>query len=283
MNRQFINKKGFRLSYGILLSLLVLVPFKDVKAISAAQYIKDLAETDTVNMVADDPGHNVRYIGSNPNNYVEFNNEEWRIIGVIDGKVKLLRSGYIESSNSVAYSWDTSPSSVNNGSGINYWAQADLMTELNTDYLNSDLSEDVYWYNSSFNSKSRYFDHTKVIKADAKNLIADATWYLGSGNYDGTTLYDIDNLTATIIYNNERKGTPAVLDPGTNQSNDGIIDRDPTWTGKVALPYASDFLYSSSGNSTTNRSQCLNTTSWNADCYNNSWMKDSYDIWTNNN
>ena len=31
---------------------------------------------------------NIRYYGKNPNNYVSFNNETWRIIGVVDGKWK---------------------------------------------------------------------------------------------------------------------------------------------------------------------------------------------------
>ena len=33
----------------------------------------------------------IRYYGANPNNYVSFNNELWRIIGVIDGKMKIVK------------------------------------------------------------------------------------------------------------------------------------------------------------------------------------------------
>ena len=36
-----------------------------------------------------------RYIGSNPNNYVKFNDELWRIIGVFDGKLKMVREDVI--------------------------------------------------------------------------------------------------------------------------------------------------------------------------------------------
>ena len=35
---------------------------------------------------------NIRYYGSDPNNYVSFNNELWRIIGVFGDNVKLVRS-----------------------------------------------------------------------------------------------------------------------------------------------------------------------------------------------
>lgn len=271
-----MKKKSLLLFIGVFL----FTPFINVNAKTAAQYIIDLSKTDTVNIATDDPDHNPRYIGSNPDNYVEFNGETWRIIGVIDGKVKLIRSGYLESGNP-AFSWDTSARAVNSGSGVNYWSQADIMTELNTDYLNSDLANDVYWYSGSGNAKNAVFDHTKVIKADAKEMIADAVWHLGSPNYDGTTLYtDASQISAETLYTNERLGTPAVLDPGTSSSNDGYIDRDKTWTGKVALIYPSDFLYSTSGNAATSREICLASGGWNTNCANTSWLKDSRLIWT---
>ena len=261
-------------------ALFTLVSTINVEAISAAKYITDLSKTDTVNFATDDPGNNPRYIGANPNNYVEFNGEAWRIIGVIDGKVKIIRTDTLDTGYT-AIAWDSSPSSVNGGSGISYWAQADLMTELNTDYLNSNLSEDTKWYSGSYNGKNAVFDHTKVIKTDAKEMIADATWYLGSSNYDGTTLYtDPLQMSAETIYNNERLGTPAILNPGTSTSNDGIMDRDKTWTGKVALIYPSDFIYSTSGNETTSREICLSASGWNTNCGNTTWLKSSTNIWT---
>ena len=264
-----MKKKLFLLT----LSAFLLTPFASVSAKSAAQYITDLSATDTVNMATDDPDHNPRYIGANPNNYVLFNNELWRIIGVFDGKVKIMRVEALEDGYE-RFVWDTSPSNVNSGSGVNYWPQADLMYELNGDYLNSDLSEDTLWYSNTYNSKSSVFNHNKVIKADAKEMIADAVWYLGAINYDGETLYNKNNLNADLVYANERKGTPGVYNPGTSNSNDGILDRDPTWTGKVAFHYPSDFLYSTSGGETSSRSTCQGMLSWyyDNDCSNNSWM-----------
>lgn len=47
--------------------------------------IKNLAKSDTNNVATDDTADkNVRYIGKNPDNYVEFNGELWRIIGVMN-------------------------------------------------------------------------------------------------------------------------------------------------------------------------------------------------------
>ena len=66
------------------------------------------------------PDQNIRYYGSDPNNYVKFNNELWRIIGVFGNNVKLVRSESLGD-----LSWDSSESSVNGGFGVNEWSQAD--------------------------------------------------------------------------------------------------------------------------------------------------------------
>ena len=42
--------------------------------------------------MTNDPGGNPRYVGKSPNNYVSFNNELWRVIGVFDGQVKIIRN-----------------------------------------------------------------------------------------------------------------------------------------------------------------------------------------------
>ena len=83
-------------------------------------------------------GGNIRYYGADPNNYVSFNNELWRIIGVFkdidDGngnketRIKIARSESIGS-----YAWDSN--------NENEWSTATLQTYLNGDYLNSLTSE----------------------------------------------------------------------------------------------------------------------------------------------
>ena len=66
-----MKKKIFLLTLGAFLC----TPFIKVNAKTAAQYVIDLSKTDTVNIATDDPDHNPRYIGANPDNYVEFNGE----------------------------------------------------------------------------------------------------------------------------------------------------------------------------------------------------------------
>ena len=86
----------------------------------------------------DDHG-NIRYYGNNPNNYVTFNNELWRILGVIDGKVKIIRH---ESIGEIAWA----------SNGINNWNNASLKTYLNGTYYNEIdftyqqmISEETYY------------------------------------------------------------------------------------------------------------------------------------------
>lgn len=76
-----------------------------------------------------------RYIGSNPANYVQINNEKYRIIGVIDGKVKLITTSIVSNS------WDKN--------NQNDYTKSSIYTYLNTDYSNRiDLNyiEDATWY-----------------------------------------------------------------------------------------------------------------------------------------
>ena len=60
----------------------------------------------------------LRYAGANPDNYVKFNNELWRIIGLVNTpegqRVKIIRDGNIG-----GYSWDSSDLSINSGAGVN--------------------------------------------------------------------------------------------------------------------------------------------------------------------
>ena len=95
----------------------------------------------------EDEHGDIRYYGANPNNYVSFNNELWRIIGVIDGKIKIIRNESIGN-----YAW------ASNGS--NNWNNASLKSYLNGEYYNG-------------------------IDETYKNMISEETYYLGgatSGN-----------------------------------------------------------------------------------------------------
>jgi len=83
--------------------------------------------------MTNDPDGNLRYVGSNPNNYVKFNNELWRIIGVFNGQVKLIRNDPY--SVDIAFDKGETDGGVHGKYGWNDWAQSTLQQELNTVFL----------------------------------------------------------------------------------------------------------------------------------------------------
>ena len=247
--------------------------------------ITQLATTDTTNLVTDEAG-NVRYIGKNPNNYVSFDGDIWRIIGVMkdidDGKgnksdrVKLIRASSIGN-----YSWDTSESSINKGFGVNEWSQADLMKLLNPGYERETVGGSLYWNNKSgtcyyyTNNQKTSCNFTSTgIKEKLKNMIGNAVWNTGAN--DGKT-YTYNNIITSKFYELERSSNTGKICSSGNYCND-TVERTTTWTGKVGLMYPSDYGYATSGGSTTDRATCLNTVlySWDgssvSDCKNNDWL-----------
>ena len=227
--------------------------------------------------------NNLRYVGADPCNYVSFNDELWRIIGImnnvddgmgnLDTRIKLIRSELLGN-----YSWDTSDSSVNDGWGINDWTQADLMRELNGDYLDTTLEANTFWYSGQNNQKTNEFDYTKGLKAYAQNQISNAKWYLGGQEYDLYTMTPAEEITALKIYGYE-KGNKVWGSTEGQSCEDGYCPRATSWTGKVALIYPSDYGFAVGGN---NRNTCLihNLTNYSYDnCYQDDWLN-SYTMWT---
>ena len=253
-------------------------------------YIKKLALYDNPNLTYDGTiGNNLRYIGSNPNNYVSVDGELWRIIGVMnniddgtgkkESRIKLIRAESIGS-----YSWDTSDSSVNSGLGINEWSQADIMKLLNPGYASELVGGSLYWNSGSgtcykgSNNNTTSCDFTSIgIKDKLKSLISDAVWHTGSN--DGKT-YTYSNILTSRFYELESTSNNGKICTSGTYCNDKV-ERTTTWTGKVGLMYASDYGYATSGGSTTDRATCLNKELYNwdnssvSDCKNNDWLLSS--------
>ena len=61
----------------------------------AVDTIHNLALVNTEELFTDDK-NNIRYYGKTPNNYVLFNNELWRIIGVVDNRLKVIKNSYFD-------------------------------------------------------------------------------------------------------------------------------------------------------------------------------------------
>ena len=218
-----------------------------------------------------------RYIGADPNNYVKFNDELWRIIGVFDtddgtGKVekrlKIIRNESIGN-----YSWDNKDTTTGaeTAYGKNEWTDARLNYLLNPGHESETNGGSLYWNRKSgtcYKGQNNYTtscDFTSTGLTDtAKSMIGDAKWYLG-----GSSTYN--DVTPPMFYTRER-GTTVYSGHSTS------------WIGKVGLMYPSDYGYATSGGSSTNRNSCLAKELYNwdssgySDCKNNDWMYNS-NIW----
>ena len=241
--------------------------------------------------------NNLRYVGANPCNYVEIDNEIWRIIGVMnnidDGtgkketRIKLIRKDGIGE-----YSWDTSESSINSGYGVNEWSQADLMKLLNPGFESESVGGSLYYNNSSGNCYSgtniatnatKSCDFTTTgIKTNLKNLVGNTLWHTGT---NGTNSYiSASNGLASHFYSYERSNNNGKICTSGTDCNDTVA-RTTTWQGKIGLMYPSDYGYATSGGTSMNRASCLaqEMNSWDSasDCTGNDWLSDSnYFQWT---
>ena len=224
---------------------------------------------------------NLRYVGANPKNYLKFNNEIWRIIGVFNNITTIDEQGNEKKESLVKivrndslgnYSWDTSESSTNYGWGVNEWSQADLMYELNCDgsenskycrsdigagYLSNLTSGTTYWFNDSDNGKTGTYNYDKNIKSKSIDKIAKVRWNTSRAVYGASALDS---------YNQERS-TPSDNVPTTN-----------IWDGKIALIYPSDYGYASTNEACRNKMNSKTNDVYN--CKNENWLFNSANQWT---
>ena len=195
-----------------------------------------------------------RYEGKNPNNYVWFNNEYWRIIGVFDsashgqsGKnlVKIIRADVLD-----GLAWHKS--------NTNDWTAASLNSLLNGAYYNAqDGTSSGYCYGYSTTATANCDYTKKGIQSGYRSMIAEVTWYLGG--------YSSASATTESFYGYER-GTTV------------YSGRPTTTTGYIGLMYPSDYGYS------VLSSSCARTTnlgSYNtATCAGQSWLYGKGYEWT---
>ncbi len=229
--------------------------------------------------------NNLRYVGANPNNYVDFNSEKWRIIGIMnniddgtglkESRIKLVRSESIG-----AYSWDSSEKTINSGWGINEWSQADAMKLMNPGYENETIGGSLYWerqkgscYAASSNHVENCDFTTIGLNDNSKEMLKDAIWYLGgNGN-----VISFDKINTVKFYELERSNNTGKVCTSSAFCNDNVI-RNNVWKGKVALVSPSDYGYATSGMSDFKREMCLDTVLYNWDnsnlvnCIKNNWL-----------
>lgn len=218
-----------------------------------------------------DVGGNIRYYGASPNNYIYFNCsdysnqtdstcEKWRIIGVFNNSVKLIRNDSIG-----LYSWDNKDTTTGAKSayGKNDWTDSRLMKLLNPGYESEATGGSLYYKSKSGNcyagqnnvTTTCNFSSTGIKNDVTRNMIADFTWPLlgwNSNSVYSNQMYEYER-TAGSVY------TGALT----------------SWTGKIALAYASDYGYAADLSKCTKQLGSYNDST----CTSNNWMKS---IITNN-
>ena len=220
---------------------------------------------------------NIRYYGASPNNYIYFNCDDysnqtsstceiWRIIGVFDGKVKIMRNESIGS-----YSWDNKNTNTGaeDNKGKNNWTDATIMKILNQGY-ESETGGSLYWNrkndtcysgnsgtDTTQKTKNCYMSNVGLKNEVTKNMIS-------VGNYS-LLGWNNNQIYSNQIYNYE------ILTGGVYNE----ATRDKVWTGKISLPYPSDYGYA------VDFSKCRNDLQHYSDstCTGNNWMFSSASQW----
>ncbi len=220
-----------------------------------------------------------RFAGADPNNYVCFGSDEatcptenlYRIIGVIDGKVKLIH----------AYGATTTMLGTNEGYANTY--QAAWKSYSSYYKGNGDLTKiGTYKWNktrgntwststtNTINLNTNFLTYLDGKNTKWKNMIADTTWYVG-----GMTPANGALSNAKTAYNYE---------VGANK------DARTTVTSKIGLMYVSEYYYAATPDYWTLPGTDDNG-SWNSDytvwsgndyskAYNDNWMSTGLNEWT---
>ena len=186
--------------------------------VNLATYITGLSgTTQGTGQVVNENGY--RYEGKNPNNYIWFNNEYWRIIGVFDSAshgvsgqnlVKIIRDIPLE-----ALMWNTQNETN--------WDTASLKLLLNSSYYNAQdgTNSDYCYFKTDGKMNCNY--SKKGIQDSYRGMVANVTWYLGGYTYG-------KDESSSSYYNYERGSS-------VYQSN------SLTSTAYIGLIYVSDYGY----------------------------------------
>ena len=224
-------------------TLIKLTDNKDNSGLYTITHAKDT----TLQIGATEDITEYRYRGASPKNYVTFNNEVWRILGVfptddgngnIENRIKIIKDQSIGNNY-----WNTVQ--VTSTSSYNNWTGATLMKYLNATYYNS------------------------LTKDNSIDMVDDVKYYLGGYK-------DVITPTPITIYDFERK----ISGSGTY-----FFKTNPTnWIGKVALMTASDYGYATENcedkllyNSDTTKGIIgCNSTNWLYNIKANEWLLNQY-------
>ena len=191
-----------------------------------------------------------RYRGASPKNYVTFNGETWRILGVfptddgtgkIENRIKLIKDQSIGE-----YKWDDGTIAYNYTKNDNLMLLQDknklkvkyLEKKNKNNFIDLAITEPT---KSALNNWARpaslntYLNKTylNALSTTSQNMIGDTKYYLGGGGNNSNFNSSVD------FYSYERKIK-------NTKSNEFYYDKNPnSWVGKLGLMYVSDYGYAS--------------------------------------
>ena len=290
----------------IFLLVILLFPIQILaKPLTAKEYIENIVKEaggsqESIEAIGDTGlaydgtiDKNLRYIGKNPNNYINFNDELWRIIGVIktgdEYKIKIVRNEYIPD-----LAWDVDISDPSSNDPITLtdeevmykWTYSDILKLLNPGYETHEaticseygiascrsyskekINNSLYWESkqglciTADNKKSSACDFRETgLKDPARKLISKSVYNTGD-------ILNFESIDSPLNIYEEEKNV---------YKNKEIESK---WEGYVGLPNASDFGFATS----YDREFCLNKNNykyynstnmdyWPDDCVESSWM-----------
>ena len=233
--------------------------------------------TDTTALTTGTEG-NIRYFGPSDsvNNYIYFNCsdysnqsdstcEKWRIIGIVDGKVKIIRNEYIDK-----IAWDQDKNQDENLTTYsNNWETSSLQEFLNGLYYDRGTTISLDYYSNFDGSIVTTLNLEKIGITKAtriNNLISNSTWYLGG--YETT-----EGLYPNDIYNYERRN---IVGTTITTGNPFTINEN------IGLMYASDFGYGTDLTKCNDDIYNYDSTTNSYACRSNNWLFNDF-TWLLNN
>ena len=252
-------------------NLIKLTDNKDNSGLYTITHAKD----STLQIGATEDITEYRYRGASPKNYVTFNGETWRILGVfptddgtgnIENRVKIIKDQSIGKK-----PWDDGTTAYNYTKNDNLMLLQDK-NKSKVEYLEKNDKYDVIglatpdattfrnnWAGPATLNTELNTTYLNSLDSTSKSMIGNTKYYLGGKNVTYNDGY-VD--TPLQFYSYERKISGSSYYYGSNPNS---------WTGKLGLMYLSDYGYASSNcenkklydeNSSSNDIRACNTTNW---------------------
>ena len=208
-----------------------------------------------------------RYAGANPNNFVCFGTTEspcptdnlYRIIGVINDKVKLIKYDYM-TTDELGTDGDYSQTYKEWGMDSTYKGTYGDGERIGVYFWNKDASTNT-WSTSLLNKTNLNTNFINYLGTTWANKIATVTWKVG-----GNTWANIGAKTSSVAYTNE------ITNPVTTNTTDNAT----TYSAKIGLMYVSDYGFAASPDAWTLTMSSYNNTT----AKNNNWMYMGLYEWT---